>query len=295
MIVDCHTHIWSDASQLGDDAQAYLVRQGGPQNLDASPSEHAQAAQCADRALVLGSRSVHLGAEGPSDFVAEYVAANSERMIGIAAVDPTDPDALRQADDLLDRSEFRGLTLAPCAQNFHPTDSRAMELYELASRRRAPILIEQGTHFPARGSMGFARPLLLDEIAREFPDLTLVISSLGLPWMEECIALLGKHPRVFSDIAGLVRRPWEAYNALVLAHQFNVMDKVLFGSDFPYFTAAKAIEAIYRLHEVTQGTNLPGVPRETLRSMVERDALGVLGIALPGEQEVSSTEQEEEI
>ena len=88
---------------------------------------------------------------------------------------------------------------------------------------------------------------------------------------------------MLADIAGLTRRPWQAYNALVLAHQFNVMDKILFGSDFPYFTAAEAIESVYRLHEVTQGTNLPSVPRETLRSMVERDALGALGIARAGE------------
>ena len=165
----------------------------------------------------------------------------------------------------------------------HPADSRALDLYDLAARRGAPILIQQGTHFPEKGRMEYARPLLWDEIAREYPNLTLVISGLGHPWVEEAIALVGKHPRVFADIAGLIRRPWQAYNALVLAHQFNVMDKVLFGSDFPFSTATEAIESVYRLHEVTQGTNLPAVPRETLRSMVERDALSLLGIAREGE------------
>jgi len=86
-------------------------------------------------------------------------------------------------------------------------------------------------------------------------------------------------------MAALIRRPWQAYNALVLAHQFNVVDKVLFGSDFPFFTAADAIESVYRLHEVTQGTNLPSVPRETLRSMIERDSLAELGIQPPPTQE----------
>jgi hypothetical protein len=295
MIVDTHTHIWTSLEQLGSGAKGYLTRQAGPEGaLDAAPRHHAQASRCSDKTLVLGYRSRHLGADVPNDLIADYVAAQGDRMIGIAAIDPTEPDAPAMAEQWLDRKEFRGLTFSPAAQDFHPADSRAMYIYELASRRRVPIIIQQSTHFPTEGSMSFARPMLLDEIAREFSDLTLVVTSLGHPWIEECIALLGKHPRVFSDIAGLIRRPWQAYNALVLAHQFNVMDKVLFGSDFPYCTASLAIESLYRLHEVTQGTNLPSVPRETLRGMVERDALNVLGIARPGEQATSGARADEE-
>jgi hypothetical protein len=170
-----------------------------------------------------------------------------------------------------------------------------MELYELAQSRGVPVFFPQGTHFPAKGTMEYARPLLLDEIAREYPGLTIVISSMGHPWVEEGIALIGKHAGVYATVAGLLRRPWQAYNALVLAHQFNVMDKVLFGSDFPYFTASEAIKSVYRLHEVTQGTNLPSVPREVLRSMVERNALLALGIARPGEESRRHAEEEEEL
>jgi len=294
MIIDVHTHVWASPDQLGHDARAHIRRQSGRQELPAGPSDHALAAECVDKTLVLAYRSAYLGAEVPNDFIAEYVSRHSDTMIGIAAVDPAENGALDAAARLLDRSEFRGLTISPADQNFHPADSRAMRIYELAARRAVPVFIHQGTHFPARGRMEFARPLLLDEIAREYPELTLVVCSLGHPWIEECIALVGKHPRVFADVAALVRRPWQAYNALVLAHQFNVMEKVLFGSDFPYFTAAEAIESVYRLHEVTQGTNLPSVPREMLRSMIERNALGALGIARPGEQATEKKEEEDE-
>ena len=283
MIVDCRTRIWTSRDQLGDDAAAYLRRQSGREVVAASPVEHTRAAACVDKTFVLGYRSAHLGADVPNELIAEYVAGNDAAMIGIGAIDPTDDDAVEKAESLLERREFRGLTLSPAAQNFHPADSRAVKIYELAAARGAPIFFQQGTHFPSRGLMEHARPLLLDEIAREFPDLTMVIASLGHPWIEEGIALLGKHARVFGDVSGLVRRPWQAYNALVLAHQFGVMDKVLFGSDFPFFTAAEAIESVYRLHETTQGTNLPSVPREMLRSMVERDALTALGVARPDE------------
>jgi hypothetical protein len=294
MICDCHTHIWTRPEQLGHDAAAYLRRQSGREDLPAGPEAHAAAAACVDKTLVLGYRSVSLEAAVPNDLVADHVAGHSDTMIGIAGIDPMEDGSLGTAEELLDRDEFRGLTISPAAQHFHPANSRAMELYELSERRGAPIFLHQGTHFRPTDRMEYARPLLLDEIAREYPSLTLVVASMGHPWVEECIALVGKHERVFAGLAGLIHRPWQAYNALVLAHQYNVMDKVLFGSDFPYMTAAEAIESVYRLYEVTQGTNLPSVPREKLRSMVERNALKALGIAREGDREPEPDVEPEE-
>jgi len=295
MIIDCHTHIWSSPEQLGQGAAEYLRRQAGTETVSAEPSEHVLASKCVDKTLVMGFRSRQMGASVPNDFIAQHVSRHSQRLVGIAAIDPTEPDAAAEADKLLQQTEFRGLWISPATQGFHPADSQAMEVYEIATGRGAPVFVHQGTHFPQSARMEYARPFLLDEIATDFPDLTLVISSLGHPWVEECIALLGKHPRVFADIAELIRRPWQAYNALVLAHQYAVMDKVLFGSDFPFFTAAEAIEAVYRMHEVTQGTNLPSVPRETLRSMVERNSLASLGIARPGEEAIRGVDEGEEL
>jgi len=87
-----------------------------------------------------------------------------------------------------------------------------------------------------------------------------------------------KQPRVFADLAGLLHRPWEAYNCLSLAHRRGAGGKLLFGSDFPFCTAAESIERLYRLNEVTAGTSLPPVPREVLRQIVEREALKELNI-----------------
>jgi hypothetical protein len=284
MIIDCHTHVWTHPAQLGADVEEYLRRETGGENIQGGPAEHERASRCTDKTLVLGCCRAETDTVEPNEVVAEYVAAHPDRMIGVAAIDPTDPDAARLGEQLLERPVFRGLTISPAGQDFHPADSRAMAVYELANERGVPVFLQQGTHFHPRSRMEYARPLLLDEIAREYPDLTLVIASMGHPWIEEGIALIGKHPRVFADIAGLLRRSWQAYNAMVLAHQFNVTDKILFGSDFPFYNAADAIKSVYRMHEMTQGTNLPIVPREKLRSIVERDAIAALGIARPGDR-----------
>jgi hypothetical protein len=104
-----------------------------------------------------------------------------------------------------------------------------------------------------------------------------VIAQMGQPWVDETICMLGKHDHVFADVSGLLSRPWDAYNALVSAHQYGVIDKLLFGSDFPYTSATECIETLYSINQLAQGTNLPVVPREALRGIVERDALGLLG------------------
>jgi hypothetical protein len=56
------------------------------------------------------------------------------------------------------------------------------------------------------------------------------------------------------------------------------MDRLLFGSDFPYTSATECIEALYSLNQIAHGTNLPIVPREALRNIVERDTLSLLGL-----------------
>jgi hypothetical protein len=97
--------------------------------------------------------------------------------------------------------------------------------------------------------------------------------------VDETICLLGKHANVYADISGMMRRPWQAYNTLVCVHQYGVIDKLLFGSDFPYTVATECIESLYSLNQIAHGTNLPLVPREALRGIVERDTLPLLGLA----------------
>ncbi len=132
--------------------------------------------------------------------------------------------------------------------------------------------------------MEYARPLLYDEVLREFPDLRLVIAHMGYPWIDETVTLLTKHSNAYANVAGLMRRSWLAYNALVTAYECGVMNRLLFGSDFPHRSPAACIESLYSINQFSQGTNLIAIPREQLRGIVERDAVKLLGIERPGDQ-----------
>ncbi|MBI5864517.1 MAG: amidohydrolase [Planctomycetes bacterium] len=272
MIVDCHTQ-FMDALAVG--AAAPL-----PAAVQAQAARHFEAVNPVDRAIVLGFKSCYLRSEIPNRYVSEYVRRYSTKLIGFAGIDPTEPDWRAELTAAHEELGLKGVTVSPALQDFHPTDSRAMRFYGECARRHMPVLFQQNVRF-AGAKMEFARPLLLDEVAREFPDLRLVVAHLGYPWVDETLVLLAKHANVFADIAGLLRQPWMSYNALLSASGFGVMEKLLFGSDFPYRSPAACIETLYSLNQLSQGTSLLSIPREQLRGIVERDALALLGIDSP--------------
>ncbi len=285
MIVDCHTHIWESPGQLGKAEADARYRHGAAAETaelewpDASAEHHFAAGEPVDKSIVLGFKSRYLSAEIPNLFVSNYVRQHPDKLIGVAGVDPTNlSEAMSDLEQAHEEYGMKAITVSPAAQDFHPADSRAMQVFSEAASLEKPVFVDQGVHFAAASKMEFARPALLDEVARELPQLKIVIAHLGYPWIDECVVLLGKHPNVFADISALLHRPWQAYNALLTAHQYGVIDKLLFGSDFPYASAARAIESLYRINQLVTGTNLPTIPRQLLVAIVERDTLGLLGI-----------------
>lgn len=274
MIIDCHTQIWDSHAQLGRSAPfvAQAVR--------ADVAHHLEAITPVDKAIVLAFKSRYLDAEIPNRLVADYVRQNPGKMIGFASVDPNDRDWLEELRIAHSELNLKGVVVSPEMQNFHPTDTRAMRLYEQCAQRGMPVLFEQNHRSPS-ARMKFAEPMLLDEVAQEFPDLRIVIARMGHPWVAQTVILLGKHANIYADIAGLLPQPWLSYTALLAAYEYGVLNKLLFGSDFPFRSPATCIEALYSLNQFSHGSNLHPIPREQLRGVVECDALRLLGIAAP--------------
>jgi uncharacterized protein len=293
MIVDCHTHIWQSPAQLGHVdlgeaaksakarvSRSVIVAKTVWREVPAAdPDYHWAQSALVDKSIVLGFKSKYLSAEIPNRFVADYVNRFPQKLIGFAGIDPTERIAIDELRGARNDLHLRGITISPASQDFHPTDSRAMRVYAEAEKLGMPILVHAGGQFTPESKLEFARPYLLDEVLRSFPGLKMVVAQLGQPWIDETICMLGKHPNLYADVSGLLSRPWQAYNALVNAYQGQVIDKLLFGSDFPYTSITECIEALYSINQFAQGTNLPLVPREALRGIVERDALGLLGLS----------------
>lgn len=258
MIVDCHTHIRSF-----DEVTA---------------SEHLAAAETVDACIVLANPEP--SHDEANRKLSEYVGEHPERMVGLAVIDPTQD----RIDDktLVSKTEklgLRGFVLYCSLGGFHPTHSRAMRFYEAVSGMELPVFFHNGSHaLSAEAILEYAQPYLLDEVARAFPDLKLVIGNMGVPFFEQTLAMLSKHENVYADLTIRPTKVWQTYNIVVAAHERNVMDKLLFGSGFPLGHAGECIETLLGFNMLLADMKLPTVPRGSIRNVIERDSLELLGI-----------------
>ena len=229
-----------------------------------------------DRAIVVAFDAAAVGMVVPNEYVADYVDCHPEKLIGFASVDPNRPDAVDRLEHAINSLGLRGLKVGPIYQHFDPTSEAALKLFRRAEDLQIPVLCHQGTTFVADAPLRWARPFLLDDVARACPDLTLCIAHLGHPWCEETMVVIRKHPNLFADVSALHTRPMQLYFALQSAVEYRVTDKLLFGSDFPFSTAQETIEALRVVNRFVQGTQLPPVPGEIIEDIIHRDALQLL-------------------
>ena len=214
------------------------VPPGRTPKLGGSLDEHYRDALAdVDVAVVLAFNAPAAGLVVPNDYVAEYVARDPARLVGFGSVDPSDRGAIDELEHMKHDLGLVGCKLGPIYQNVDPLSRGFLRVCEALQRLDLPMLIHQGTTFSRAGSLLYAQPLALDEIALRYPQLKIVIAHVGHPWVDEAIAVVRRHPFVFTDVSALVTRPWQLYQALVTAVEYRVEHKLLFGTDFPFFSS----------------------------------------------------------
>lgn len=230
-----------------------------------------------DKAIVFGLRASHSGISTPNEYVAEYANVHPEKLIGFAGVDPLVDNIQATVEPAVELG-LRGVKLPPIYQNTHPCDPRMVETYAFCQARNLPIMIHQGATFPTRAPLKFASPILLEEVALQFPKLKMMIAHLGHPWISERLVLVRKQPNFYSDISALHYRPWQFYNALITAKEYGVLAKLLFGSDYPFTTPEATISVLRSFDKLTAGTNLPQLDPQEIERLIESPTLAYLSL-----------------
>jgi len=292
MLVDVHTHTPTQRDAVPPD-QRQLNAQWRPDRVvDAAVSwaDYMAAMQMVDRACVFGIRfkggQMPAGAEGAGvqwqgDVNAEtasFVRAHPGKLVGFMSVHPEEGDVVAEIERCVTDLGLKGIKLGPNYQGFDPLGGEARLVYETAQRLGLPILFHQGTSPMRTAPLRYAHPLVMDEVAMAFPELRVVMAHMGHPWHADTIAVIRKHPHVYADVSANFYRPWQQYPGMRLATEWNVMDKLVFGSDYPVATPRETLDGTLAVNRVVDGTGLPRVPEDALRAALERDTLSLLGI-----------------
>ena len=257
MIIDCHTHL-SCPEHPGD------------------PQQHRRACQDVDGCFVLAGNGADR--QQANQQLSDYVSDNP-KAYGFAVLDPV-ADSINRKEvktATLDMG-LKGVVLYCSEGNFHPAHSRAMRLYEKCQELDLVIFFHNGPPYSPSAALDYAQPWLLDEPARTFPALRMIVGRMGLPFLEQTMCLLAKHENVYADLTITPQKIWQVYNMVVTAYEAGVMNKMLFGSGYPYAMPGVCIETLLGFNKMLSDTHLPQVPREKLRSVVERDSATLLGL-----------------
>jgi len=246
--IDFHVHVEQDAhgrlaldAELMDASAAYF-RSGQ----DRTPTVERLAAYYRERrmAAVIFTVDAATGLGHPalsSEEIAAAAAEHPDVLVPFGSVDPHRPDAVARARALVLDHGVRGFKFHPSLQAFAPNEREHYPLYAALQELGVPALFHTGQTGIGAGLPGgrgiklrYSDPMLLDDVAADFPGLTIVLAHPSVPWQDEAISIATHKANVHIDLSGWSPKYFPPQ--LVRAAGSFLRHKVLFGSDFPVVT-----------------------------------------------------------
>jgi uncharacterized protein len=255
--IDVHTHAWKSALAVGD---ALNERQEAMGRYFRYQAQHTTVPEMAQMYRKLKMAFVVFTVDAPkeprkisNEEIAELAHKNSDVAIPFASVNPhRGAEGVAWAKRLIHEHKVRGFKFHPSVQEFYPNDRMAYPLYEVIAQAGLPALFHTGqTGVGANTKAGggirlkYSHPMLLDDVAVDFPDMPIVMAHPSFPWQEEALSVATHKPQVYIDLSG-----WSPkYFPPILVQYANTLlkDKILFGSDYPVMSPERWMEEFDKL------------------------------------------------
>jgi predicted TIM-barrel fold metal-dependent hydrolase len=242
--IDVHTHAWKSALRVDDapsDSQEAMGRYFRYQPQHQTVPEMAEMYRKLKMAFVVFTVDGEKGASRriTNEEIAELAHQHSDVAIPFASINPhRGAEGVRMAKRLISEYKVKGFKFHPSVQEFFPNDRMAYPLYEVIAEAKLPALFHTGQTGVGAGTRGgagirlkYSHPMLLDDVAVDFPDMPIILAHPSFPWQEEALSVATHKPQVYIDLSG-----WSPkYFPPILVQYANSLlkDKILFGSDYP--------------------------------------------------------------
>jgi uncharacterized protein len=197
-------------------------------------------------AVRCGPRGAVRSVDVPYADVAAVCARYPDRFSGLAGIDPTlGMEQLRDLAHAVNELGFVGAHFYPHWFRMPPDAAQMYPVYAKCCELGVPLMLQVGQNLIYQKDVrlpSVARPILLDQVAIDFPELKLIGIHIGVPWTDEMIAMAWKHANVFIGIDAYA--PKHLPPALV--HYINSYgrEKVLFGTDWPVIDPRRAMAEV---------------------------------------------------
>ena len=217
-----------------------------------------------------------IGAKRVSNYeIAEYAAKHSDIVIPFASIDPRKGRmGVREARDLIENYGVRGFKFHGIMQDIHPADRVAYPLYEVIAEHRLPAIFHTGHSGMGTGMRGgggvrlkWGQPMLIDDVAVDFPDIKIILAHASWPWVDESLSMALHKDNVYIDLSGW--SPKYLQPQVIQYANGPLKHKMLFGSDFPLIQPDKWLETAKHV----------GFKDEALAGIVKDNAARLLGLS----------------
>lgn len=210
-----------------------------------------------------------------NDHIADLVRRFPDAFLGgFACVDPwAGKAALQEVERAITGLGLCGVKFHTIMQQFAPNDRRLYPLWDLCQALEVPVQFHTGMTGVGLGMKGsgmhlkYGHPLALDDLAADFPNLTIIACHPSWPWQDEMLMVLLHKPNVFNELSGWSPKYFSP--ALQREIKGRLQDKFMFGSDFP------ALQHLRLFEDWEAG----GYPSEVLDKIFLRNAQRILRIA----------------
>lgn len=244
--IDVHTHVEIDGCghrSLDDDLMAASEKyfKSGEERTPTvdTIADHYRARNMAAVVFTVDAQSGTGHAANSVEEIAEKAAEHNDVLIPFGSVDPWQGKAaVRRVHRLVEEFGVKGFKFHPSMQAFEPNDRRFYPLYEALTETGVPALFHTGQTGIGSGLPGghgiklrYSDPMLLDDVAADFPELTVIMAHPAVPWVDAQIAIATHKANVYVDLSGWAPKYFPPQ--LVRAANTMLKSKVLFGSDFP--------------------------------------------------------------
>ncbi len=292
MIVDVHSHNPTHEHDVPPEEVTTNPLVGTGVKLAGSMSEYVAAMETVDKALVFGIAPRPGGDKNPltdwyagwddglnqNDIAARVAAVNPEKYIPFMSLHPDQSDIDEEYDRAVGELGCRGIKLALSYQAVDPMSDSAFRLFDRLQSDDLPIVFHSGMSASSDAVLRYAHPLAMDEVAIAFPRLKMILAHTSHPWYEDCMSVVRKHPNVWTDISGMPSRPWMAWRAMRVFHEFSATHKMLFGSDWVLWTPQETMDGLRSIPRFAKENNLPPVPEDEIEAIINRNSLELLGL-----------------
>jgi hypothetical protein len=228
------------------------VYEGFLQNLDCTVEDWLEeAGRCGVDLGVMQAEVEWADPKELNDRLSTVVRDNADRVAcGFGCVDPRDVmGAVEEVDRAILDLGLSGIVFEPGFLGISPTDRRCYPVYARCAQLGVPVGLHTGINFSSHGPLEHERPVLIDRIACDFPQLTLICHHGGWPWPHEAAAVAWKHKNVYLEFGAIAPRymaPGAGGGWGDIPHLIDTVlrEQVLFGADWPMLRYERALEEI---------------------------------------------------